>query len=188
MDGWLVITTDRFKESYVKLQLTESTSAEAYLPIAKLGQQRSRAGRAKFEPLFPGYVFAHFALAEQLLELRRVHGYRSVLSFGGKPACVDASVIEELRRRERGRGYITLRAPKASLHIHQNVRVIEGPFSGLTGVFVRYMDSAQRVCILLDVLRSAMRLELPLNAVVAEPSTGTVSVRESRPPEALVES
>src|SRR5271165_6873458 len=120
MNGWLVLTTDRFKERYVKLQLMETTGAEAYLPMAKTAKQCLRAGQAEFEPLFPGYLFASFELPTQLLQLRRVHGFRSLLCFDGRPASVDDSVISDLRRRERGRGYINLRAPKASLHMHQS--------------------------------------------------------------------
>ena len=183
MDGWLVIKAERFRESYVKHQLMETTGAEAYLPIVKNAKQGLRPGQAKVEPLFPGYLFARFEHTTQVLQLRRLHGFHSLVCFDGKPAYVDAAVIDDLRRRERGRGYINLRAPRAPLHTHQDVRVIEGPFSGQTGVFVRYLDGTQRVCILLDILRSGVRLELPLDAVAAAPSAHAASVRECLRPD-----
>jgi hypothetical protein len=49
------------------------------------------------------------------------------------------------------------------------VRVVDGPFSGQTGLFVRYLDGTERVRILLDGLQSGVILEVPLNAVAAAP-------------------
>ena len=182
LNGWVVIKTERFKESYVKLQLTETTDGEAYLPIVKIAGRRLRDGKPRYEPLFPGYLFARFQFVTQLLQLRRLHGFHSLVSFDGTPALVDDLIIEDLRHREKRTGYITLQARKPSLHIDRKVRVVDGPFSGQTGLFVRYLDGAQRVCILLDLLRSAVRLELPLESVAAVRPTGPLPLKESPQP------
>jgi transcriptional antiterminator RfaH len=173
---WHVIKTVRFKESYVKAQIVETTGAETYLPMVKIPKHRLRTGQAQFEPLFPSYLFACLDLSTHLFVLRRLHAFQSIVCFDGKPARVDDELIEDLRRRERGRGYINLHSPKHSFHPNQSLRVVDGPFSGQHGLFVRYhsrfgeQDSTQRVCILLDILKTSMRLELPIHSVA--PVTG----------------
>jgi transcriptional antiterminator RfaH len=167
---WYVIKTARFKESYVGVQLEAIAHAEAYVPLAKLPRQHLRRGQAQIEPLFPGYVFARLDLTKQLLALRRVQAFQSLVCFDGQPACVDASIIDELRRRERGRGHISISLPKSSFLPQDSVRVTEGPFRGMAGRFVRYVDSTARVCILLDILRPQSVLELPVQAVAADPA------------------
>jgi len=171
---WHVVKTARFKETYVKLQVMEAAGAEAYLPMVKIPRHCLRIGQTQLEPLFPGYLFVRLDLTTQLLALRRLHAFQSLVCFDGKPACVEPELIEDLRRRERGRGYINLHVSKEPFQMNRPVRVIEGPFQGHTGLFVRYLDSTQRVCILLDILKTGVRLELPLYAVAAAPSVGPV--------------
>ena len=164
---WFVIKTNRFKESYVKAQVIEATGADAYVPVVKIPRRHVRRGQPQFEPLFPGYVFAQLDLPAQLFQLRRLHAVNSLLCFDGHPAWVPPAVIDDLKRRERGRGYINLHVAAESLAPNGSVRVIDGPFSGQTGLFVRYLDGAERVRILLDGLQSRAILEVPLNAVAA---------------------
>ena len=164
---WCVVKTARFKEAYVKVQITEVVGAEAYLPMAKIPKQILRTGQAQFEPVFPGYLFVRFDLTTQMLALRRLHAFHSLVCFDGRPAFVEQKWIDDLKRRERGRGYINLHTPKEPFQANESVRVVDGPFSGHRGLFVRNLDGAQRVCILLDILRTGVRLELPLYAVAA---------------------
>jgi transcriptional antiterminator RfaH len=164
---WNVIKTARFKEAYVQHQLEQSEGAEAYLPIVKIPKHSLRTGQSQFEPLFPGYLFVRLDVSAHLFTLRRLHAFHAVVSFDSKPAAVDASVIDELRRRERGRGYINLHIPKETFRPNQAIRIVEGAFAGQHGLFLRYLDSTQRVCILMDILKSGVRLELPLDAVTA---------------------
>ena len=164
MNGWQVIKTARFKENYVSLQLTQ-TGAEAYLPMVKIPKQSLRPGQSQLEPLFPGYLFVRVTSGAYLLSLRNLKAFHSVVCFGGTPASVADSVIDHLKRRERGRGYFNLPVPKEPLPLHGPVRVTEGPFSGQTGILLHHLDSMQRVCILLDALQSGVRVELPRYAV-----------------------
>ena len=166
---WFVIKTTRFKENYVKAQVTETTGADAYVPLVKIPRRYVRRGQAQFEPCFPGYVFAQLDPTVHLFQLRRLHAVNSLLCFDGRPAWVPPAVIDDLRRRERGRGYINLHVSAESLVPNGCVRVVDGPFSGQTGLFVRYLDGTERVRILLDGLQSGVILEVPLNAVAAAP-------------------
>src|SRR5438132_3694626 len=105
-NSWHVIKTARFKETFVKSQVFESAGMEAFLPMVKVPKHSVRTGQNQIEPLFPGYLFARFDVATHLLTLRRLQGVQALLCFDGNPACVEPEIIEDLRRRERGRGYI----------------------------------------------------------------------------------
>ena len=166
---WFVIKTTRFKENYVKAQVTEATGADAYVPMVKIPRCHVRRGQAQFEPCFPGYVFAQLDPTAHLFKLRRLHAVNSLVCFDGRPAWVPPAVIDDLRRRERGRGYINLHVAAGPLAPSACVRVVDGPFSGQTGLFVRYLDGAERVRILLDGLQARVILEVPLNAVTVAP-------------------
>jgi len=176
-NGWLVIKTARFKEEYVQHQVLEIPDAQAYLPIVKLPKHCLKTAQSQFEPLFPGYLFVRVDFTAHLLALRRLHAFHSLLCFDGRPARVEPELIDDLRRRERGRGYLNLHVSKEPFQANQPVRVVDGAFSGQHGIFVRYLDSIQRVCILLDILKSGMRLELPLSAVTAAAPARTALVQ-----------
>jgi len=168
---WYVLSTARFKETYVSGQVEALLGSESYVPMAKVPRQYLRRGQAEIEPLFPGYVFAQLDLTRQLMGLRRMHAFHSLVSFDGKPACVEPAIIAGLRRQENGRGYIPLALRSDPFPPHAPVRVVEGPFRGMAGRFVRYMDSTERICILLDILKPQAILQLPLHAVVADKRT-----------------
>lgn len=167
-DGcWYVVKTARFREEYVTRQLTEFMGADVYFPVAKIPRSQLRKGQPHFEALFPGYVFARFDLQRHLLGFRRIRGVNSLVSFDGHPACVPGAVISELRRKERGRGYINLHVAAETLSPSCPVSVTDGPFRGYRGLFLRYSESPERVRILLDALQSPVILEVPLKAVAA---------------------
>jgi transcription antitermination factor NusG len=70
-------------------------------------------------------------------------------------------VIEEVRRREVN-GLIEL--PKLPLRRGAQVRILQGPFRDRLAIFAD-MKPRQRVEVLLQLLGSAHRVELPADAV-----------------------
>lgn len=172
---WYVARTKRYKESYVQSQL-RYVDIEAYFPLVKISRRYLGKGQRQIEPFFPGYVFVRLDLATQTFRLRQVHDFISLVCFGGKTAWLDSNIIQEFRRKERGRGYINIRPEQELFRRHDPVRIIDGPFTGCAGLFERYLPSSQRICILVDVLKLQARLELPLNSVVAALSPSSTQV------------
>jgi transcriptional antiterminator RfaH len=162
--GWYVLKTKPHKEQYVQLQ-SRSLGMETYLPLVKIPLRHLRRGQARIEALFPGYVFARLdPHTEQAFWLRRVRDFTCLLSFDGRPARLDNRVVADLRRRENAGGYITWR-PKPRLRFREPVEIVDGLFSGHRGLFVRYLESSERICVLLDTLKSQALVELPLSSV-----------------------
>jgi transcriptional antiterminator RfaH len=163
---WAALKTDPRRELTVQCQLRD-LDFETYLPLLKTFKKYLGKGRRQIEPFFPGYLFARLSRCSDLFRLRQVRGLNYVVSFDGQPARVDPHLIEDFRRRENGKGYVCLRPPKDAYAPHQPLQIIDGPFIGYRGLFVRYLDGAQRVCLLLNVLSRQAGVELPVSAVTS---------------------
>lgn len=162
---WYVLKVKPNKEQYVQFQLGSCSGIETYCPRIKTAKRDRVKYQREIEPVFPGYVFVRMDLERDQLTLKRLNGHTGLVAFDGRPASVADELIEDFRRRER-RGFLVHR-PEAALRPNDRVRVVSGPFLGRTGVFLRYANSAERVCLLLEMMRSERPVELPRTAVQA---------------------
>ncbi len=161
---WYVVKVKPHKEAYVELQLRTCANLDTYCPLMKTARRYLRKWQKQVEPVFPGYVFVRMQIEADMLHLRRLHGYDSLVRFGGRPAAVPGQFITEFRGRENRAGYIVYR-PARTLRANETVKIVDGLFRGKTGRFLRYNDSAQRACLLLEMMNSQTQLELPAGAV-----------------------
>lgn len=128
----------------------ENQGYAVYLPRL-LGRHR-RMGKwvERIEPLFPRYLFLRPQDETQsLAPVRSTLGVTSLVRFGGQPAVVSNELIEALRARQD---------PAAGVHVSRTVfkpgatvKFVEGPFSGLEGIFSKETGE-ERVMVLLDML------------------------------------
>lgn len=116
----------------------------------------------RFEPLFPGYVFAKFDIPCMLRNVRFTRGVHSVVSFGGKPAPVHDDIIAICRSRIGQDGYVQI-TPK--FQVNEPVVIQSGPFKGMTAVFEKEMPGRQRVSVLLRALSWQARVELDVTQI-----------------------
>jgi transcription antitermination factor NusG len=114
-------------------------------------------------PLFPGYVFVHFALRDRL-QVLQIPGVAKLVSFNGTPAALPQEEIEALRASlESG-----VRAePHPYLTGGRRVRVKSGPLQGMQGVLVRRKNRS-RFVISLDLIMRSVAVEV--DALELEPS------------------
>ena len=163
---WYVIRVKPHKETYVQMQLASCTAIETYCPRMKTPKKYLRRGQIQMEPVFPGYIFVRLDPRTQIFQLRRLHGYNALVSFDSRPATIPDETIRDFRRQEGNRGYIVYR-PTRTLRTNDEVRIVDGPFRGQSGLFVRYQGSAERICLLMDFMNSQRALELPAWSVQA---------------------
>ena len=119
----------------------------------------------RIEPLFPRYLFLQMDVEVQsLAPVRSTVGVTDIVRFGAVYATVLDEVVQELMNRaEPETGLHRLRTPLFERGVH--VRVLEGPFSGLEGVF-ECCEGEERVLILLEVLGRQTRVRVPIDQVV----------------------
>ncbi len=156
--NWYCVHSKRYKENWVARQLVESCD-EVYLPLLRQQRRVRRQLKWVVEPLFPGYLFARFSVEERFRAVRYALGVTSVLSVPeGGPIEVDKAIITAIRERSLN-GYIEVQP--APLLPGEELEVIEGPFQGLTALFQQELKAGERVAVLLDLLSSRVRVELP---------------------------
>ena len=108
-------------------------------------------------PLFPGYFFARFDPALNGRLVRYADGVINVVSFGGKPAIVEPTIITALKDYAPGD---VLTVQPAGLRPGDVVEIQTGPLRGLQGIFEREMSDRDRVVILLEVLMKSTRVQV----------------------------
>lgn len=149
MSFWACAITEAHRERTAVRFLTMG-GYTVYCPM--LGSKRGTT------PLFPGYCFV--LIAERgWWTARGTIGVRSIVGAHiGEPARVPDSVIDGLRAREKN-GVIQL--PKVrGLERGDQVRILSGPFANHLALFDG-MKGSDRVLVLLALLGSTQRVELP---------------------------
>ena len=163
MRSWYAVHAHRRAEHKASRHLSRQ-GFRTYLPRYLV--QRSHARRRDWveRPLFPRYLFVHLDLEQD--RWRAVYstvGVRTLLSVGERPIVVPTEVVEEIRAREDSRGFVSLNSGR-TFRRGDRVRVIEGPFLDLAGLFECRNDD-ERVIILLKLLGRQVKVSVPLRAI-----------------------
>ncbi len=151
---WFALYTCANQEKRVAGQL-EARAVEHFLPIYR--SRRNWKDRRVFLdlPLFPGYVFARFAIAARrcVLEAR---GVVRVVGSHGQPSPLAESDIEALRAGITG----AVRFEPHPYHTAgTRVRILQGPLAGMTGILVRRKNGC-RVVLSVDLIARSVALEV----------------------------
>ena len=144
------------KEQLVERYLTERQDIEVFLPLIR----RPAGRRTGLEPLFPTYLFClvdpHSA---DWPAIRWAHGLSYFLGVNQEALVpISDELIAHLKQRvswwNEG-GYVPQFASG------EQVMVTSGPFSGLEGIFQRYVPARQRCQVLLEMLGRLAKVEVP---------------------------
>jgi transcription antitermination factor NusG len=146
---WAVALTEAQRERTAVRFLTMS-GYEVYCPM--LGTKKRSP-----KPLFPGYLFVEIVTG--WWDARWSIGVRAIVGAPiGAPTPVPDSVIKDLRSREHN-GLIQL-PQKPGLRRGDQVRIKAGPFENHLAIY-EGMKGSERVAVLLAMLGSVQRVELP---------------------------
>lgn len=156
---WYAIQTKPCQEEVVAEQLRQR-GVEVFLP--KRRQRRVMWGveREEVRPLFPGYLFGRFCLAEKYRAVRWAVGVRDVVRSGEVPLPVDEEIIRMIRERMDGRGYVVI-GPRPG----EAVEIVEGPLRGLRGVLEAEVGDGERVLVLLTAIEYQARVMIERSAL-----------------------
>jgi len=153
--AWYVVTIKRHCDGLARARLAER-AIESYLPLT-VEWPPPAVGR-QIQPLFPGYLFVRAALPADFYRVTRTRGVKGFVAFGDAPPSVSGGCIEFLRAHEGPDGVIPC-AEGAPAGV--DVRVVDGPFKGVTAVVARRLPARERVVVLLNVLKRETPVELP---------------------------
>ncbi len=162
MEAWYVAKTKPAKEKRVETYITGKWNLEVFLPIIR----RPSDNKSVFEPLFPTYLFCRIdAQSAVWPDIRWVPGLCYFLSAGQQLVPVSDEIITHLKQRVswwNDGGYV----PR--FRSGERVLISVGPFSGMEGVFKRYLPARQRCFVLLEFLGHANKVEVPVEILRAD--------------------
>jgi transcription antitermination factor NusG len=162
MEAWYVAKTKPTKEKSVENYITEKWGIEVFLPIIRHPSSKKKG----FEPLFPTYLFCLVdTLSDAWPAIRWVPGLCYFLGTGQELVPVSGELIARLKQRvswwNEG-GFVPHFVPG------ERVLVASGPFSGLEGIFERYLPARQRCQVLLQIVDRLSKVELPADILKSE--------------------
>ena len=149
--NWFAVYTKPRQEHTALLNL-ERQSFECYLPMAEDPHQRRSAGdKMRHEPMFPRYLFLNADTERQsLASVRSTRGVMGLVRAGFELIKIPASIIAGLKARsDPATGLIAL--DSIALNNGEKVRVFDGPFANLEGIFKEHLGRT-RSLLLLEVL------------------------------------
>ncbi len=121
-----------------------------YVPKVLVPRRHGSRRWQALESLFPGYLFARFTPQPSLLyRIRRTPGVARLLWDSESLVPVDDDVVQFIRQREEGRGFIE---PPQVFQAGARVRFGNGPFAMLEGVVERPALARDRVRVLLKLM------------------------------------
>lgn len=137
---------------------------DCYMPMVRESAVRRHRKVEVIRPLFGGYIFVYAEdwCARRIMSTR---GIKNILKMAGDWVRVRQDVIDSIKRREVG-GIVQL--PKRNVGNcfipGQEVRINEGPFIGLNGLY-EGLESEGRVSILLSLFGRESRVYCDENEI-----------------------
>ena len=165
-ESWYAIWTRSHCERLVEQQLTARGFSpflpEVATPRQNAGAPRGTMGKAA---MFPGYLFVRDAMTkERYVEMLGVRGIVRVLEDGWTRLDASSRIghrCDPPHHRIRRRGF-----PHPLLRHGDRVRVVNGPLSGMEGIFVTDSQQKGRLVVTIDLLGRSVALEVSGEDVV----------------------
>jgi transcriptional antiterminator RfaH len=156
--NWYCIHTKPLKEQHALVFLQDRLGLEGYYPRLRRQKTIRRVRRVVTESLFPRYLFGRFDPDTHFRAVRYAPEIIDVVSFGGRPAVVADSMVDELKSwAGEAVDLITL---QPDFQPGERVEIIAGPMRGLPAVILSSRDDQDRVAVLLSTLECNARMNL----------------------------
>lgn len=163
--AWYVVHTQLNGEARAELNLRRQ-GFRTYLPRYLRSRRHARRTQMVPRPLFPRYLFVALDLAcDRWRSIHSTCGVSQIVLAGERPVPVPEGVVEQIRAREAGDGYIALGLP-SGVGPGSHVRLIDGIFADAKGVLERIADD-RRIAVLLELLGREVRVFVPASSVSA---------------------
>ncbi len=159
---WYALRTRARTERRAGLRLHDR-GFDVFTATARMERQWSDRVQRVELPLFPGYIFARFALTE-ITEVLGTPGVAGVVRSEGVPQPVRDDEMESVRSLASGVDR-TGTAPEPIdpldlLDAGDEIRILSGPFEGMRGVLLDGPDGRTRMAVKVHAIRQARAVVL----------------------------
>lgn len=147
----------------IALRNLENQNFHAFLPLQKITNRKSSSFQTRTRPMFPGYMFvAQDPVAGQWRKINNTRGVARIVCLAAEPTPVPLLIMNELFERCDANG-VFQRSEK--LVNGDNVKIAQGPFSGMIGKIID-IEPSQRVHLLLDFLGQKSRIAIDGRGII----------------------
>lgn len=146
---WYVAHT-KPRQEYVAKEHLLRQGYGVYLPLLKVFKRVRNRQEARFEPMFPRYIFFQPADVQQSISpVRSTQGISAIVRFGQMPAVLQPETLKFIQAFEASQNSADF-DEVSNLKPGNTVVVMDGPFAGLEGLVS--MASEHRVIVLMQLL------------------------------------
>lgn len=164
---WYAIWTRSHCERLVAQQLS-AKGFSPFLPEMSVRSRRFAKPQAVQTPMFPGYLFLRHAMEKHsYIEILKARGVVRILEGGWNRLTPIAD--EEIHAIERLVESGAPVLPHPYFHQGDRVRVVEGPLTGVEGVFLRDKPNRGRLVVSVNLLQTSVAVEVDCDDVSALP-------------------
>ena len=160
MPRWFAIRTSPRWELRASSELFQR-GLETYLPVCHVKRRWSDRTKIIDQPLFPGYLFGRFVLADRVRVLQ-APGVKQILGIGATPAPISEGEIANIKTLVDANPVLV---PWPYLHAGQRVRIGRGPLAGVEGYVVRAEEGVLRIVVSVDLLQRSVAAEIDRDCV-----------------------
>ena len=135
-----------------------SKDIETFLPKIQVMSRRKDRRKKILVPLLPGYIFVHTDLnPETYWSIIKTVGVVRMLGFEGKPVPANEEEISSLMILD---GTDRTVQNKAYMKRGDKVMIMEGPFKGLIGFYLRHKGQSDKVVVSIELLHRSIAVEI----------------------------
>jgi len=162
---WYVIHAHSRHEAKVELTL-QGKNIETFFPRVTVPSRRRDRKLLIKAPLFPGYLFVHTDLNDRAYNnIIRNPSVVRILGFKGQCNEVPAETVASIQKLLNSGQPVF---PWAKLTPGKQVRIVEGPLAGATGVILRRKQGKSRLVVGVELLGRSVCAELAEETVEAD--------------------
>lgn len=141
----------------IALRNLENQNFSAFLPMQKLTNRKGVWFQTRIRPLFPGYIFvAQDPDAGQWRKINSTRGVARLVCLAADPTPVPHIIMNQLFERCDVNG---LFQQSVNIVTGDNVKISQGPFSGMIGKIIE-IEPSQRIHLLLDFLGQKSKITI----------------------------
>lgn len=156
---WYVAYTYPKAEKKVQSKL-EKIGIQSYLPLHQIIRDWSDRKKKLIVPLFPSYIFINSTPGKkhEIFAVKEIVRY---VSFGGRPATVNDSIINSLQNILKQNAEVDI---EKYIKEGSPVKITEGPFAGTEGFLIR-RNGKTRLLVQIDALQQGITVNISINDV-----------------------
>jgi transcriptional antiterminator RfaH len=164
--GWFAVSTQVRAEARAQLNL-ERQGFDVYLPRYLKTRRHARRVDQVPMPLFPRYLFVGMdTRTARWRAINSTFGVSQLVASGGAALRVPQHVIETIRQRENGEGWVSMDQYLPAFSKGDKVQIKNGPLTDQVGLF-DCIDDQERVFILLDLMGRAVKVRVDAEQIGA---------------------